>query len=97
MTFVVVATWIAKPGEEEAVAAALEQLVGPSRLEPGNQLYQPHRDPENPSIFVLYEQYDDRAAYDAHAASAHFEQHALNDAIPRLESRERSFLETWEP
>jgi quinol monooxygenase YgiN len=96
VAFVVVATWTARSGEEEAVAAALRQLVAPSRSEPGNLLYQPHRDPTNPRTFFLYEQYVDRDAYDAHTSSAHFDRYALSDAIPRLESRERSFFETWE-
>lgn len=96
MTFVVAATWVARAGEEAAVAAAIGQLVEPSRSEPGNLLYQPHRDPEDPRTFFLYEQYVDQDAYEAHAASRHFRIHALDDAIPRLESRQRSFYETWE-
>jgi quinol monooxygenase YgiN len=97
MTFVVAATWIAKDGEQDAVANALRQLAGPSRQEAGMILYQPHRDPEDPTVFFLYEQYVDKRAYDEHASSAHFKKHALNDAIPRLESRARSFFEVWEP
>lgn len=97
MAYVVTAKWTAKAGEEEAVAAAIRQLVGPSRAEPGMLLYQPHRDPENPRVFFFYEQYRDAAAYEAHLSSPHFQQHGLNDAVPRLESRERAFYETWEP
>jgi quinol monooxygenase YgiN len=97
VSFVVAATWIAKPGEEDAVAAALALLAPASRAEPGMVLYQPHRDPDNPRVFFLYEQYTDRAAYEAHATSAHFERHALGDAIPRLERRERCFYDTWDP
>jgi len=77
MAYVVTAKWTAKQGEEEAVAAAIRKVVGPSRAEPGIIFYQPHRDPENPTVFFFYEQF--------------------GDAIPRLESRERSFYETWEP
>lgn len=95
MAYVVLAKWIAQPGEQDAVAAAIEALIEPSRAEPGNLLYQPHRDPSDPRVFLLYEQYTDEAAYQAHGASAHFQQHGFNDAIPRLEARERSFYETW--
>jgi len=35
-------------------------------------------------------------AYQAHVDSEHFERHGFGDAIPRLESRERSFYETWD-
>jgi quinol monooxygenase YgiN len=95
MAYVVLARWIAQPGEEEAVAAAIERLIEPSRAEPGNLLYVPHRDPSDPRVFLLYEQYVDEDAYRAHGHTEHFRQHALDDAIPRLQARERTFYETW--
>ena len=94
MAFVVLAKWIAAPGEEEAVAAAIDALIEPSRAEPGNLLYQPHRDPSDPRVFLLYEQRI-MAAYQAHGASEHFAQHGHGNAIPRLQARERAFYETW--
>ncbi len=96
MTYVVCATWTAKEGEGEAVASAIERLVGPSRAEPGMLMYQPHRDPEDPNVFFFYEQYVDGAAYQAHLDSAHIKEHGFGDAIPRLESRERRFFVTWD-
>ena len=95
MAYVVLAKWIAKPGEEDAVAAAIDSLIEPSRAEPGNLLYQPHRDPADPRVFLLYEQYVDEDAYRAHGESEHFQRHAHGDALPRLEDRRRSFYETW--
>lgn len=97
MAYVVTAKWTAKEGEEDAVAAAIAKLVGPSRAEPGNLLYQCHRDPENPRVFFFYEQYVDEDGYRAHGDSAHFAEHGFGDAIPRLESRERAFYVTWDP
>jgi quinol monooxygenase YgiN len=96
MAYVVCAKWLAKAGEADAVAAAIEKLVGPSRAEPGMLLYQPHRDPENPNVFFFYEQYTDKAGYEAHLESDHIKTHGFGDAIPRLEARERSFYETWD-
>lgn len=95
MAYVVAAKWTAKAGEEDAVAAAIEQLIEPSRREPGNLMYLPHRDPTDPRVFFLYEQYVDEAGYLAHGQSEHFKAHAVEDAIPRLESRERTFYLTW--
>jgi quinol monooxygenase YgiN len=92
MAYVVIARWTAKEGEEDAVAAALGNLIRPSRAEPGNLAYVVHRDPADPRRFVVYESYADEAAYEAHAASEHFRRHGLEDGIPRLESREREFL-----
>src|SRR4051812_40903547 len=97
MSFVVTAVWTALDGEEDKVAEALAQLVGPSRNEPGNVLYQPHRDPADPRRFFFYEQYVDQAGYEAHGASDHFKRWGLETAIPLLASRERWFYETWEP
>ncbi len=94
MAYVLVAKWTAKEGEEENVQAALEQIAGPTREEPGCLMWQPHRDPEDPRVFFIYEQYEDTAAFEAHGASEHFQRHGVGDAIPRLESRERTFYET---
>jgi quinol monooxygenase YgiN len=96
MAYVVCAKWIAKEGEADNVAAAVEKLAGPSKAEPGVLLYQAHRDPEDPNVFFFYEQYTDEAAYQAHVESEHFEAYGFGDAIPRLEARERSFYVTWD-
>ena len=93
MAYTVSVTWIAKEGEEEAVAAALEALVEPSRAEPGVLIYIPHRDPEDPRKFFIFEQYADADAYTAHTETEHFKQHGFGDAIPRLEERKREFYE----
>jgi quinol monooxygenase YgiN len=96
MAYVVCATWIAKEGEADNVAAAVRNLAAPSKAEPGVLLYQAHRDPENPQVFFFYEQYADKAAYEAHVESDHFKQYGFGDAIPRLEERSRAFYETWD-
>ena len=67
MAYAVCVTWVAKDGEEEAVAAALDRLLEPSRAEPGVQVYIPHRDPNDSRVFFMYEQYADEAAYQAHS------------------------------
>ena len=97
MTIVLVARWVAREGEEEAVAAAVAQLVRAAREEPGCLLLQAHRDPNDPRVFLFYERFTDEAALAAHAETEHLRRHALEDAIPRLESRERSFYRLWEP
>jgi quinol monooxygenase YgiN len=94
MSFAVAARWVARAGEEDEVLRCLRELAPRSRAEPGCRFYQANRDPQDPRVFFLYEIYDDRAAADSHWASEHFESHAVNDAIPRLETRERWFYET---
>jgi quinol monooxygenase YgiN len=95
MAYVVCALWRAKEGSEERVAEIVGELLEPSRAEPGNLFYQPHRSPEDPRLFFLYEQYVDEAGYQAHMDSEHFTRLVKNEAIPELlESRERSFYVT---
>jgi quinol monooxygenase YgiN len=93
MAYTVSVTWIAKEGEEDAVASALTELVEPSRAEPGVLIYIPHRDPEDPRRFYIFEQYVDADAYTAHTETEHFKRLGFGDAIPRLEDRKREFYE----
>jgi quinol monooxygenase YgiN len=94
MAFVVVAKWTAKEGEADKVERCVRKLTPLSREEPGNLFYQAHRDPENPSLFYLYEQYVDEDGYKAHGESEHFQRLCFGTAIPLLESREREFYTT---
>ena len=94
MSFVVVAKWTARRGEEERVAGAIAQLTGPSRAEPGNLEYRAQRSIDNRGVFLLYEVYESRDAYELHLASDHFRTYATELGIPLLESRERAFYET---
>ena len=97
MAYVVTATWTARAGAAEEVAAAIAKLVGPAREEPGNLFYQCHRDPDEEAVFYFYEQYDSEEAYQAHLDSPHMQEYGFGLAIPLLESRERRFFQTWEP
>ena len=97
MAYCLAVRFTVKEGELDAVLAALGPLVENSRAEPGCLMYQAHRDPENPNAFFLYEQYEDEAAYQAHAESEHFKTYAAGEIFPRTESRERAIYETFEP
>jgi quinol monooxygenase YgiN len=84
---------VARPGEEGHVLDYLERLTVASRAEVGCEQYDPHRDPDDPRAFFLYERYVDRAALEAHWASDHFRELAVEGFIPLLESRERALYE----
>ena len=96
MTYVVTATWRAREGEAERVREILETLTPLCRAEPGCRQYQAHRSPDDPRLFFIYEQYDDEAAFEAHAQTDHVERHVRGDAAPRLELRERAIFMTLE-
>lgn len=94
MAVVLKATWTATPGSEHVVRDALSKLSPTSRAEPGCQYYQAYFDPSEPSVFHIFEIYDNQEAVSAHAESEHFAEYALGQAIPVLESRQREFFET---
>lgn len=94
MAYVVSAVWTAEPGQEGVVLDAIAKLTPPSREEPGNRFYQAYQDPAEPLVFRLFEIYDDEDAYAAHGASPHFQEFALEQAIPVLANRERAFFQT---
>lgn len=93
MPYTVAVTWTAKDGEGDAVAAALERLREPTLAEEGVVAWMPHRDPEDPRVFFIFEQYADADAYIAHTETAHFKRDGIGDAIPRLAERKRAFYE----
>jgi quinol monooxygenase YgiN len=94
MAVVLVARWLAREGEEERVLAILEELAPASREEPGCRHYQPCRDREDPRRFLIFEIYDDDEALRVHSESEHFQRLVLDEAVPLLESRDRTFFET---
>jgi quinol monooxygenase YgiN len=94
MSFVLVVRMRAKEGEEERAAALMRELAEATSAEPGCELYIPCRDPDDPRSFLFYEQYRDRAAFEEHGASEHFQRLAAGQLFDLLESRERSFYET---
>ncbi|MBS4726982.1 antibiotic biosynthesis monooxygenase [Mycobacterium sp. SM1] len=85
--FVVIATWVANPGEAEHIRALLEKMTPLSRAEPKVICYQAHVSADDPNTFVLYEHYTDPSGYEEHRATEAFRSLVLNEAIPRLASR----------
>lgn len=96
MAFVLVARMTARAGEEERAADLIRRLAEASRTEPGNLHYVPHRDPEDPRVFLIYEQYRDEAAFEAHGQTEHFQTIGAGELFGLMESRERAFYETLE-
>src|SRR4051812_33684591 len=98
MAYVVVARWRAKAGSEERGPAVLDELTRATRAEPGCLGYQPHRATEDPQDFLIYEQYADEEAFQAHTESEHFTRLVLDEAVPDLlESRDRAFYSPLGP
>lgn len=76
------------PEDREQVSMALRKLTEASRQEPGCITYVPHELAEDPNTVVIYEQYRDKGALEAHRASTHFRDHAIGGLYQWM--RERS-------
>ena len=64
----VVATIKAKAGMEDTVRAAIEALIAPTRAEAGCINYDLHLSSEDPSAFMLYENWMSKKDLDEHLA-----------------------------
>jgi quinol monooxygenase YgiN len=92
MAYVVTALWHAEADKADRVAELVDELARTSRGEPGCVQFQPNRHAEDPVRFLLYEEYADETAFEAHSDSEHFKQLVLGEAVPDLlEDRERIF------
>jgi quinol monooxygenase YgiN len=83
----VIAIWHVRPGREDEAEALLGEMRQRTKAEPGCLLYELHRRPGEPS-FVLYEQYADEQAIEAHHASSHYRELVLGRAPALLRSRD---------
>jgi len=87
---VLVARYYGKPGQGDAIEAALKQMAPlVTAKEPGCKLYQVCRSQENLDNFLLYEHYVDEAALQQHRETPHFKQIIEGTIAPLLEKRER--------
>jgi quinol monooxygenase YgiN len=94
MAYVLVARMTTREGEEERAAQLVGRLAEASSAEPGAIHYIAHRDPEDPRVFLIYEQYRDKAAFEEHGQTEHFQTLAVGELFGLMETRERSFYET---
>jgi quinol monooxygenase YgiN len=80
------------PEDREDIAEILRQLTEASRQEPGCISYIPHRIEGDPDAVLIYEQYKDRAAADAHRQSPHFTKYAVGGLYQKMLERSREDL-----
>ena len=80
------------PEDRADVADLLRQLTKASREEPGCVSYIPHRVEGDPDTVLIYEQYTDAAAEDAHRQTAHFKKYAVGGLFQKMLERNREDL-----
>lgn len=70
--YLVTVIFTVSPQHAAAFLPRVQQQAADSLTEPGCRRFDVWLDPGNAARVFLYEIYDDRAAFDAHLASAHF-------------------------
>lgn len=74
------------------IGEALRRLTEASRKEPGCVNYVPHTVVGEPDTVVIYEQYADDAAAEAHRQSEHFKKYAVGVLYQKMRDRAREDL-----
>ncbi len=71
MELFIFARFHARDGQQDAVAAALRDVVTPTRQEPGCRSIQAFGSARDPRLFYIHSRWADEAAFDEHAERPH--------------------------
>lgn len=80
------------PEDRQEIAEALRALTLAARGEPGCVSYVPHTIEGDPDTVLIYEQYRDSAAAEAHRHSEHFKKYAVGVLYQKMRDRTREDL-----
>jgi quinol monooxygenase YgiN len=80
-------------GRENEVTEMFRKLEAATRQEPGCITYIVQRSRENSRYYLVYEQYRDEAALEAHRNSTHFKQYATDGVFRFVEERKAEFFD----
>jgi len=69
---VLTAVLTAVEGKAGIIEDEFKKLVPKVLQDPGTLMYIVHRSVDDPNIFMVYEQYENQAAYEAHSKTEHF-------------------------
>jgi quinol monooxygenase YgiN len=94
MAYVVVTTWKVKEGEEEAAVAVLSATAAFARKLEGTIAYRVNRGLQDPQRILVYQEFVDEAAFEAHRAGPHIQAQELRTVIDQLEWSEREIYKT---
>lgn len=81
------------PEDRHEIAEILRALTAASRQEPGCVVYNPHCVEGEPDTVLIYEQYRDEAAAEAHRHSEHFKKYAVGGLYQKMRERTREDLQ----
>lgn len=90
---VLLVQFIVFAGKEDEARAFIQKMQDHTRREPGCSTYAGHQSTENSRRFILYEQYHDNAALDAHRAAPYFRDYVTNGLGKLMESVTRELFQ----
>lgn len=73
--------------DHQEIEQILEELTRASRQEPGCVTYIPHWVEAEPSTLLIYEQYRDKEALEAHRGTPHFAKYAVGGLYQKMLER----------
>ena len=88
MSFVLQVAIRIKPENVDAFMKKLDENARSARKEPGCKQFEVLVDPNDRTKIMLYEVYNDEAAFETHQQTPHFKKYVA-EAVPLLASRER--------
>ena len=95
--FVLTVGLVAKPDQvDRFMSMLLENAKAARETEPGCRQFDVLVDPKDRTRLMLYEVYEDDAAFQAHQQTPHFKRY-IAEAIPLLQSRDRFFFRRVAP
>lgn len=94
--FVLQVTIRVRPENVDAFMKKAIENATAARQEPGCRQFDILVDPNDPTKVMLYEIYDDEAAFEAHQQTPHFKTY-LAEAVPLLAARERQVWKRASP
>jgi quinol monooxygenase YgiN len=83
--YTIIGTVVAKPETREELSAILAALVEPTRAEDGCINYDFHVDPDDPCVFMFYENWRSKSDLDRHLGTPHLK--PLFDRLDELLAR----------
>jgi autoinducer 2-degrading protein len=86
--FVLVVNIRIQPQNVDRFLKLLADNAAAARKEPGCKQFEVLQDPKDKAKIMLYEVYNDEAAFETHQQTAHFKKYVA-EAVPLLASRER--------
>jgi quinol monooxygenase YgiN len=93
----VIARYQVQTGMGDLVAMTLAKHVAATRTEPGCAQFVVYRSRKDREQFVLYEQYIDDEAFEAHRQTPHFRSYVEGTIVPLLSERQAERYDEVEP